>query len=87
MEECGELTRACSKVIRHGCEGKYKNNLIEEIGDVLAMIQIISYEYDISDTEVQAQIAKRQAKMNGFWYFFLLVLGRDRGDLEQVWRR
>ena len=66
MEECGELTRACSKVIRHGCEGKYKNNLIEEIGDVLAMIQIISYEYDISDTEVQAQIAKRQAKMNGF---------------------
>ena len=66
MEECGELARACSKVIRHGCEGKYKNNLIEEIGDVLAMIQIISYEYDISDTEVQAQIAKRQAKMNGF---------------------
>ena len=28
MEECGELTRACSKVVRHGTDGKpkYRDN-------------------------------------------------------------
>ena len=43
MEECGELTRACSKVIRHGTDAKpkYRDNLLEEIADVQAMLQLV----------------------------------------------
>ena len=41
MEECGELIRACSKVIRHGtANDKYVRNLVEEMGDVDAMIRL-----------------------------------------------
>jgi len=41
MEECGELIRACSKVMRHGVDDpKYLQNLQEEMADVKAMITI-----------------------------------------------
>ena len=42
MEECGEMIEACSKAIR--CED-YKNNdrLIEEVGDVLCMIELMKW--------------------------------------------
>ena len=45
MEECGELIQECSKAIR--C-GNYHDNkkLIEEIGDVYCMIELL-HEYDL----------------------------------------
>ena len=40
MEECGEMIEACSKAIR--CEDYINNDrLIEEVGDVLCMIDIM----------------------------------------------
>ncbi len=40
MEECGEMIEACSKAIR--CEDYIDNDrLIEEVGDVLCMIDIM----------------------------------------------
>ena len=45
MEECGELIQQCSKAIR--CNKYYDNEkLIEEIGDVFAMIELLN-KYDI----------------------------------------
>ena len=45
MEECGELIQACSKAIR--CEDYHDNKkLIEEIGDVYCMIELL-HEYDL----------------------------------------
>ena len=41
MEESGEFTRACSKVIRHGLDDKRKNQLIEEAGDVVATLYLL----------------------------------------------
>ena len=41
IEECGELTRACSKVIRHGLDEKRKEQLIEEAGDVVATLYLL----------------------------------------------
>ena len=42
MEECGELTQACSKMIRtQGRDEKYRKKLIEEIGDVALMIELL----------------------------------------------
>ena len=40
MEECGELVQECSKVLRHGLNDKTHSKLIDEIGDVCAMIQL-----------------------------------------------
>ena len=49
MEECGELIQACSKAIR--CDDYYKNEkLIEEIGDVQCMIDLIR-QYDLVSLE------------------------------------
>lgn len=64
MEECGELTRACSKVLRHGTEDpKYLNNLVEEMGDVMAMIRIIQQTYDIDGGILENRVQKRLTKM------------------------
>ena len=38
MEECSELIQAISKCKRYGCINKYRENLIEEMTDVLIMI-------------------------------------------------
>jgi NTP pyrophosphatase (non-canonical NTP hydrolase) len=41
MEECGELTQACSKVIRRNGDEKSISDLIDEAGDVLCMIELL----------------------------------------------
>ena len=63
MEECGELIEACSKAIR--CE-EYKDNprLIEEVGDVYCMIELL-HEYDLiswGDIEERVKIKKEKLK-------------------------
>lgn len=64
MEECGELVRACSKIIRHGTDDeKYRQNLIDEMGDVQAMISLVSKEYSISEKELMKAMDKRILKM------------------------
>ena len=41
MEECGELTQVCSKILRFGFEPEKKEDLIKEAGDVLCMIDLM----------------------------------------------
>ena len=55
MEECGELIQACSKSIR--CDD-YENNddLKEELGDVLCMIELIKENGLISQRELDNQV-------------------------------
>ena len=45
-EECGELVQVCSKILRQGTFDKKREHLVEELGDVLCMIQLIQ-EWDI----------------------------------------
>lgn len=52
MEECSELIQAISKCKRYGCMDKYRDNLIEEIADVLFVIDEIKIIYDISDEAI-----------------------------------
>jgi NTP pyrophosphatase (non-canonical NTP hydrolase) len=44
MEECGELVQACSKVYRHGNTEEDRKLLSEEVGDVLAMMNLLCEE-------------------------------------------
>lgn len=61
MEECSELIQAISKCKRYGCINKYRENLIEEITDVLIMIDELKMIYQISDVDISYI---RQYKMN-----------------------
>ena len=62
MEECGELIQACSKAIR--CDDYYNNEkLIEEIGDVQCMIDLIR-QYDlVSLTEINNRVDIKEKKL------------------------
>ena len=53
MEECSELIQAISKCKRYGCTDKYRENLIEEIADVLIIINELQLIYDISDNDIE----------------------------------
>jgi NTP pyrophosphatase (non-canonical NTP hydrolase) len=69
MEECGELARACSKVIRHGTSNpKYLQNLVSEMGDVIAMCEVLQRTYKIKETQLEDAIHKRHEKMNQIGY-------------------
>jgi len=65
MEECGELTRACSKIIRHGVEEKpkYRDNLLEEIADVQAMLHLVVSHMNFSPDYIDELVDKRLDKM------------------------
>lgn len=62
MEECGELVQACSKAIR--CDDYYMNEkLIEEIGDVMCMIELLQ-QYDIvSYQEIDDRVIEKRNKL------------------------
>jgi NTP pyrophosphatase (non-canonical NTP hydrolase) len=62
MEECGELIQACSKSIR--CDD-YENNddLKEELGDVLCMIELIKENGLISQRELDNQVNIKRMKL------------------------
>ena len=69
MEECGELIRACSKIIRHGTDdSKYIDNLIEEMGDVYAMLDTLGVEYNIDPDLLATRIQYRLDKMKRLNY-------------------
>mgnify|MGYP002507693598 CR=1 FL=1 len=59
MEECAELIQAISKAKR----GKInRDNIIEEIADVLICIEMLKQMYSISDSEIDALIKKKQKR-------------------------
>lgn len=68
QEECAEVTQAISKIFRFGFKSKHpvtgktnKESLEEEVGDLLAMIEIMVQKCIISDTAVNdARMAKRE---------------------------
>jgi len=64
MEECGELIRACSKVLRHGIsDPKYLENLTSEMGDVQAMISVVASAYELDQGLIEDAKQKRLTKM------------------------
>ena len=62
MEECGELIQECSKAIR--CLDYYGNEkLVEEVGDVMCMINLL-HEYDIiSWADVDERVLEKKKKL------------------------
>lgn len=64
MEECGELIQACSKVMRtKNQQKKYINNLKDEVGDVVAMIEIMKQYHLITQEEIDQRVAVKREKL------------------------
>ena len=63
MEECGELIQACSKTLR--TEDFYDNqNLIDEVGDVYTMIEIM-HDFDIiSWNDIEERVKQKRKKLS-----------------------
>lgn len=66
MEECGELTRACSKVIRHGIDDKRKKQLIEEAGDVVACLYLLESHNMFTVEEVLDRAKQKLDKLESY---------------------
>ena len=61
MEECGELIQACSKALRR--QDIDDQNLKDEIGDVMCMIELMQ-EWDIVGwTEIENRVAHKRDKL------------------------
>jgi NTP pyrophosphatase (non-canonical NTP hydrolase) len=66
QEECAEVTQAISKVFRFGIDAKHndksnRDRLTEEVGDLLAMIDIMVEKCIVSDSNINAaRIAKKE---------------------------
>jgi NTP pyrophosphatase (non-canonical NTP hydrolase) len=65
MEECGELTQSCAKILRHGATAKKLRDLTEEAGDVMCLILIlVKLGYlDIQDLEDRIQAKRDKLKI------------------------
>ena len=63
MEECGELIQACSKALRK--DDFYDNkNLMEEIGDVYTMMEIM-HDFDLfSWNDVDERVKVKRKKLS-----------------------
>ena len=63
MEECGELIQACSKALRK--DEFYDNqNLMEEIGDVYTMMEIM-HDFDLfSWNDVDERVKVKRKKLS-----------------------
>ena len=63
MEECGELTQACSKYIRSKGRAKYRQNLRDEIGDVMCMIEILKMAGLVTEKQIQTRMEDKTNKL------------------------
>ena len=52
MEECGELTQACAKVVKYD-DPEARHNLAEECGDVLAFIYLLQESGIVNESVMQ----------------------------------
>ena len=70
MEECGELTQACSKMLRHRQDPekfhKWQKLLTEEAGDVLAMIDILVDKGFLNNKDLRDRVIVKKNKLRTF---------------------
>lgn len=82
MEECGELTQECSKTLRRferdgGVTPEQRRKLLEEAGDVYAMIQLLIRHkfFEYYDLEVRAK--KKHKKLEKWSKLFDEDISKD----------
>lgn len=70
-EECCEVGQMVSKILRWGIDSTNqgqldatnRDQLVKELGDLMAMIRIVQGELDISDMEIAAAVQNKLDKL------------------------
>lgn len=69
MEECSELIKAISKMIRYSSDEDsvcmYKDNLIEEMADVYIILDELKMMYDILEFDIEEMIKRKIDREEG----------------------
>ena len=63
MEECGELTQACSKVLRTDFKDHALQDLKQEVADVVCMIELMKKNGLVNDAEIVQGIQNKMEKL------------------------
>ena len=74
-EECGELTQACCKIYRWDIDSVYANSsnkqrLLEEAGDVMAMISLMVENDLLTEQELDDRIHYKKCKLKAWSSLF-----------------
>lgn len=67
-EECAELTQVCMKIMRKyesldTIDDKYKQQLVEEVGDVQCMIELMIEHGVLTKKEINARVKVKRDKL------------------------
>ena len=63
MEECGELTQACSKVLRTDFRKDTIEDLTKEVADVMCMIELMKEHLYIKQSDIVQGIQNKRDKL------------------------
>ena len=63
MEECGELTQACSKVLRTNFSKETIEDLTKEVADVMCMIELMKEHLYIKQSDIVEGIQNKRNKL------------------------
>ena len=63
MEECGELTQACSKVLRTDFKDHALQYLKQEVADVVCMIELMKKNGLVDDSDIVQGIQNKMEKL------------------------
>ena len=67
MEELAELIQAISKVKRYGLTKELKDNLEEEVADVILMTSLIMNKYDLSSENIDKIMIHKTNRLRKRW--------------------
>ena len=67
MEELAELIQAISKVKRYGLTKELKENLEEEVADVILMTSLIMNKYDLSSENIDKFMVDKTNRLRKRW--------------------
>ena len=63
MEECGELTQACSKVLRTDFKDHALQDLKQDVADVVCMIELMKKNGLVNDADIVQGIQNKMEKL------------------------
>ena len=63
MDECGELTQACSKVLRTDFIDHALQDLKQEVADVVCMIELMKKNGLVNDADIVQGIQNKMEKL------------------------
>jgi NTP pyrophosphatase (non-canonical NTP hydrolase) len=62
MEECAEVSQACSKMLRFNEQVDY-SNLQDEIGDLMCMVELLKAQGLVTDQQIEKRMEVKKEKL------------------------